>query len=190
MAEWTEKRKVIHHYDYSASTYDVQYEEEQDAKIKAVLANINLRKDNILLDAGCGTGLLFKHVGKSTKSLVGLDVSSKILKKAKKRAKHLLTVAVVRADADFMPFQNKIFDAAFAITLLQNAPNPLATLHEMKRVSKDHAVTIATGLRKHFSQETFVKLLHKAGLKVYIPKTSRQSKEIIAICRKVDGKNT
>jgi len=188
MAEWTKKREVMRHYDNSASVYDTQYAEEQNAKMEAALNSTNLNKNSRVLDAGCGTGLLLKHI-KSAKLIVNLDISSKILKKAKKSVKQHPKVAVIRADADSTPFQNNVFDATFAITLLQNMPDPLVTLHEMKRVSKDHATIVITGLKKKFSQEAFVKLLHKAGLHVSIMKTNSQIKGTIAICRKAGGEN-
>jgi len=174
----------MHHYNFLAPIYDTQYSEEQDAKMKAALSNIKLKKDSLVLDAGCGTGLLFKHVGRPAKLLVGLDISSRILREAKKRAKKLPTTAVVRADADFTPFKNNVFDATFAITLLQNMPDPLVTLHELKRVSKDHAFIVATGLKKEFSREAFVKLLQKAELEFSIMKSNGELKGYVAVCWK------
>ncbi len=188
MVAWNKKREVMHHYNSLAAVYDAQYGEEQDAKMKAALSSIDLGKDCLVLDAGCGTGLFFKHVGGLLKLLVGIDISSKILKEAKKYAKQLRTVAVVRADTDFAPFQNDVFDATFAITLLQNVPDPLVTLREMKRVSKDRALIVTTGLKKEFSREAFAKLLQKAGLGVSVIESSGELKGHISVCRKVEEK--
>ncbi len=190
MAEWTKKHEVIRHYDSSASIYNAQYAEEQNAKMKVALSSTSLNKDSIILDAGCGTGLLFKHIEQTAKLIVGLDISLKILKKAKNHVKQLPKVVVIRADADFLPFQNNVFDATFAITLLQNMPDPLVTLHELKRTSKNHAPIIATGLKKKFSPQTFTKLLRKAELTVSTMKTNSRINGIIAICRKAGGDNT
>jgi len=184
MAEWNKKREVMRHYNSLVPVYDAQYGEEQDAKMKAALSSTNLKKDSLVLDVGCGTGLLFKHVGRSVKLLVGLDMSSRILKEARKRVKQLPTIAVVRADADFAPFQNDVFDATFAITLLQNVPDPLVTLREMKRVSKDRAFFVISGLKKRFSRESFVKLLQRAGLEVSVMESSGELKGHVAVCWK------
>lgn len=184
MAEWNKKREVMRHYNSLVPVYDAQYGEEQDAKMKAALSSTNLKKDSLVLDVGCGTGLLFKHVGRSVKLLVGLDMSSRILKEARKRVKQLPTIAVVRADADFTPFQNNVFDATFAITLLQNVPDPLVTLREMKRVSKDRAFIVITGLKKEFSREAFVKLLQRAGLGVSVIESGGELKGHVAVCWK------
>jgi len=174
----------MYHYNSLAPVYDAQYGGEQDAKMKAALSSINLKEDSLVLDAGCGTGLLFEHVGRSVKLLVGLDVSSRILREAKKRVKQLPMIAVVRADADFTPFRNDVFDATFAMTLLQNVPDPLVTLREMKRVSKNRAFFVVSGLKKRFSREAFVELLQRARLEVSVIESSGELKGHVAVCWK------
>lgn len=184
MAEWKKKRQIMRHYDRLAAVYDAQYAEEQNAKIKAALSSLNLQEDSLILDVGCGTGLLFPHVTKAVKLLTGLDLSTRILREAKKRVKQLTNVAILRADADFAPFQNETFDAVFAITLLQNTPRPPVTLQEIKRISKPQALIVATGLKKDFSRRAFAKLLSQAGLKISLMETSEQLKDYVAVCRK------
>ncbi len=182
MADWRKKREVRRSYDSSAAVYDAQYIEEQNAKITAALSHVPLKKTNLVLDLGCGTGILFEHIGRSVKLLVGLDSSSKILWEAKKRMKRFPKAVLVRADADRTPFRNRVFDCAFAITLLQNTPNPLRTLNEMKRISKPHAFIAVTGLKKKFSQKAFVRLLMDAKLNPLIV-LNGELKGYVAVCR-------
>lgn len=184
MAEWIKKREVMCNYDGLAPIYDVQYAEEQNEKMKTALKSIHIEEDGYVLDLGCGTGLLFEHVGNRAQLLVGLDVSAKVLKGAKKRAKQFPNVAILRADADLTPFPKEIFDAVFAITLLQNMPDPLSTLHEMRRISKHHAFIAITGLKKEFTPEAFVRILNEADLNVSVMKTNNQLKGCVAVCRK------
>lgn len=183
MQEWNKKRAAMRHYDHLAQVYDAQYSEEQKAKIEAALNNTKLSQNELVLDVGCGTGLLFRHVAESAKLVVGIDISSKILQEARKRTKQLPNTAVVSADADYTPFQNQTFDQVFAITLLQNMPNPAETLAEIKRVSKPQSTIVVTGLKKKFTQERFIKLLNKAGLKISTPKTNPQLKGHLAVCK-------
>ena len=184
MREWNKKRKAMRHYDHLAPVYDTQYAKEQNAKIKAALNNTKPGENELVLDLGCGTGLLFERVAKSAKLVAGIDTSSKILQEAKKRAKQLPNTAILRADADYTPFKNKTFDYVFAVTLLQNMPNPLKTLQEIKRVSDPHSIIIITGLKKKFSQGRFISLLNKSGLNVFTLKTNPQLKGYLAICQK------
>jgi len=183
MINWNKKRKVMQHYDNIASVYDTQYAEEQDAKIKAVLDEINLQPDNIILDIGCGTGPLFKHIKNSTKLLIGLDISLGLLKRAKTQAKQYRNINVIRAEADYTPFKNKTFHTIFAITLLQNMPNPAATLREIKRISRDNATIAVTVLKKGLTKKTFMQLLENAELTISTLKTDNKLKDYTATCK-------
>jgi len=184
MTQWRKKRQTMRHYNQSATVYDTQYYEEQETKIKTALAELNLKKQNIILDAGCGTGLLFPHIADKVKLVVGLDISAHILKEAKKRIQEYSNTAVIIADTDYTPFPNNTFDAVFAITLLQNTPKPRQTLNEMKRVTKQNATIVVTGLKKTFSRKEFTRLLREAELKIKVLKLDENHKEYIAICTK------
>jgi ubiquinone/menaquinone biosynthesis C-methylase UbiE len=190
MTEWNEKRRVMRRYDHSASVYDTQYGEEQEAKIKAALNELKLKRHSLVLDVGCGTGLLFPHIAEDVNLLVGLDLSSNILRQAKKRAKQFLNVALLRADADFLSFPDRTFNVIFAITLLQNMPNPLHGLREIKRVAQSKATVIATGLKKEFSREKFTQLLERAKLEISVIKVDEQLKGYVAICTAGNQRST
>jgi len=183
MQEWKKKRKTMHHYDHVAPFYNAQYAEEQKAKIETALRNTNLKEGALILDMGCGTGILFPYIANSAKLLLGIDTSPKILQEAKKRAKQLPNTAILRADADYTPFQNQTFDHIFAITLLQNMPNPLKTLQETKRISKPRSTIIITGLKKKFTERAFTELLKKAELKITTLETNTNLKGHVAICQ-------
>jgi len=186
MREWKEKRGTMRHYDQQAIVYDVQYLGEQNAKIEDALSSTELKPNEAVLDLGCGTGFLFQHIDKTIRLLVGLDISSKALREAKKRTKNLSNTELIRADADNTPFPNHIFDRVFAITLLQNMPDPIKTITEMKRVGKPQAMFAITGLKKKFTQEGFVNLLKAARLKVSVLETDQQLKGHIAVCTNVE----
>lgn len=183
MANWNKKRKVMEHYDNIATVYDTQYDEEQETKIKAVLDEIGLQRNNIILDIGCGTGLLFKHIKNSTKLLIGLDTSFGLLKRAKTQTKQYRNTTIIRADADHTPFKNKTFHTIFAITLLQNMPNPTATLREIKRISKDNATIAVTVLKKGLTKKAFTQLLENTELTIYTLKTDNKLKDYTATCK-------
>jgi ubiquinone/menaquinone biosynthesis C-methylase UbiE len=188
MAQWKKKRQILRRYNQSAAVYDAQYYDEQETKIKAALANITPTKQDFILDVGCGTALLFPHLAEKTKFLVGIDVSRGILDKAKTRVKICQNSAIVLADSDFLPLRKAIFHAAFAITMLQNTPQPLRTLEEMKRVTKKQATIVVTGLRKSFSRREFKQMLKEAELEIQVLKLDENRKEYIATCRKASKK--
>jgi len=186
MREWKEKRSNMRHYDRQATIYNVQYVEEQDSKILDILNSLKLESNEAVLDVGCGTGFLFRHINKQAEFLVGLDLSQKALQKAKKLTKNMTNVALILADADNTPFPDHTFDKVFAITVLQNMPDPTKTISEMKRVSKSQATIAVTGFKKTFTQESFVALLESARLKVSLLESNEQLKGHIAICTKAE----
>jgi len=128
--------------------------------------------------------LLVPYVAEKVKMVLGVDVSKIILLEAKKKVERQQNVALVRADADYTPFKNQFFDAAFAITLLQNMPNPHQTLTEIKRMTKRNAIIVVTGLKKAFSQKRFKKLLAEAELEINVLTLDEHSREYVAKCVK------
>ncbi|MEM3622875.1 MAG: methyltransferase domain-containing protein [Candidatus Bathyarchaeia archaeon] len=183
MNEWKRKRSIMRRYDLTAHIYDIRYAEEQAAKIKAALEKLTIEKSAFVLDVGCGTGILFDYVAEKVETVIGLDISRKILLQARKRAKNFQNVHLILADADNIPLREKIFTHVFGITLLQNMPNPARTLKEIKRVTRDGAYIIVTGLKKVFSLQTFENLLQNAGLKIVSLK-EKDLKCYVAICLK------
>jgi ubiquinone/menaquinone biosynthesis C-methylase UbiE len=155
---------VRRRYDLTAEMYDARYAEEQKAKYNAALTS--MKPTGLVLDVGCGTGLLFSHVASDAENVVGVDVSKNLLLRAKGRAEKPRNVDLVQADADHLPFKNDLFNAVFAFTVLQNMPKPLETLMEIHRTAGQGACVVVTGLKKVFSMEALVKLLHDAEFRV------------------------
>jgi len=183
MSEWDKKRDVMQRYDLTAHIYDMRYAEEQTAKIEAAMEIIDVEKGSLVLDVGCGTGVLFNHVANKAKTIVGLDISKEILLQAKERARKFSNAHLILADADNMPLEEGMFSHVFALTLVQNAPDPLKTLNEIKRVTKDKAVIAVTGLKKKFPMKAFKSLLQDAGLDVIALK-SESLNDHVAVCTK------
>lgn len=185
MDEWSQKLDAMQHYDLTAKTYDLQYAEEQKAKIEAALENVKVAYNSLILDVGCGTGLLFEYVAGKAETVVGLDISRGLLEQARKRAVKFGNVHLVLADADHAPFKNEVFSHLFAVTLLQNMPTPEKTLAEIKRVAKREALIIVTGLKKKFSMKAFEGLLRKLDLNIIETRGDNDAlKCYVAVCVK------
>jgi hypothetical protein len=63
-------------------------------------------------------------------------------------------------------------------------PNPIKTLLEITRVGKPQAIFAVTGLKKKFTQESFVNLLEKSRLRVSTVGIDHQLNGYIAVCKK------
>ena len=182
MSVWDKKRDIMRRYDVTARIYDMRYDEEQAAKIEAALSHVEVQA-GVVLDVGCGTGVLFSYVADKAQMTVGVDVSIKTLLKAKERARNYASVHLVRADADNMPLRDKVFDRAFAITLIQNMPGQNETLTEIKRVAKDNALIVVTGLKKVFTRSKLEQLLKNAGLNI-VAIGNKDLKCYVVVCTK------
>ena len=166
MNKWNQKRTTMRRYDLTAEMYETRYAEEQAVKYKAALKSLNINGGSRVLDVGCGTGLLFSQVAVEAKTVVGVDVSSRLLLQAKEHARKFRNVNLVQADADHLPFISNYFNVVFAFTVLQNMPNPQETLSEIRRNATFDASVVVTGLKKAFPLKTFRRLLLDAYLRV------------------------
>jgi len=184
MGEWNTKRSTMRRYDLTAHIYDMRYANEQAAKIEAALKGLEIERNGLVLDAGCGTGVLFGYVGNKTEGLVGLDISRKVLLYAKKRAESFANIHLVLADADNMPLKENVFSRVFGITLIQNMPDPVKTLNEINRVARENALIVVTGLKKVFTLEEFGELLRTASLKIVSLKDG-DLKCYVAVCTRL-----
>jgi ubiquinone/menaquinone biosynthesis C-methylase UbiE len=185
MAEWSQKLDTMQHYDLMAKSYDALYAEEQRMKIEVALEKVELTAESLILDCGCGTGLLFEYVASKAKMVVGLDISRGILNEAKGRARKFGNVHLILADADHTPFKDGVFSHVFAVTLLQNMPNPEETLAELMRVAGKKAFIVVTGLKKKFSLKFLEGLLLKYKLNVIeIVNGNEALKCHVAVCVK------
>jgi demethylmenaquinone methyltransferase/2-methoxy-6-polyprenyl-1,4-benzoquinol methylase len=166
MNKWNQKRTTMRRYDLTAEMYETRYAEEQAVKYKAARKSLNINGDSRVLDVGCGMGLLFSQVAAKTQTVVGVDISSMLLRQAKEHARKFRNVHLVQADADHLPFISNYFNLVFAFTVLQNMPNPQETLSEIKRNATRDASIVVTGLKKAFPLKTFRRLLLDAYLRV------------------------
>jgi len=99
----------------------------------AVVAALRRRRIKRLLDVGCGTGLLGARLRLELRStsVVGLDFSAGMLRHARSRDGAL---ALVRGDAERLPFRDDAFDALVTTEAFHWFPDPGGALAEFRRV--------------------------------------------------------
>jgi ubiquinone/menaquinone biosynthesis C-methylase UbiE len=155
-----DKHEVKQNYDdLGGGIYELRYREEQTRKYDAAILLARPKGDELLLDDGCGTGMLLQRLDSS---VVGLDLSPGMLKTAKENLKE--NHHLILADAEQLPLKDSVFHNVYAITLIQNTPNKVKTITEIKRVSRPGGVVIVTTLKIIIDQITFKDLLESSGL--------------------------
>lgn len=143
----------MNYYNKIAAGYEELHKEEQLKKIKLIKKYLKVKKDEKLLDVGCGTGLTTQP-WKCKK--YGIDPSRKLLEKARKKNKAII---YKQAQAEKIPFKDKSFDVVISVTALQNFMNIEKALNEIKRVGKNRF--ILTFLKKSAKKEKLNSLIKK-----------------------------
>ncbi len=154
------KLELRRRYDETAGIYDRRYEEIQRAKYQVIVKNLS-KKTKCILDLGCGTGMFFDELSKHAELLVGVDASAEMLRMANVRRGK---AALALADADQLPFADGSFDAVVSVTLLQNMPDPAATVREVARVLRPGGRAILTVLKRKHPQGELEGWVRRAGM--------------------------
>lgn len=124
-----------------------------------VLGLLNLKKEDKILDAGCGSGRFLTYFSNLDAFVVGVDASSSMLKRAKKRTYNSNNIFLVQGDIMNLPFRHKSFDAVVSISTLQNLPTEKycivneepckSAIKEFARVLKNDGQVIISFLNKY-----------------------------------------
>ncbi len=96
------------------------------------------------LDAGCGSGLITRHLAKGS---IGIDINPKNIKRAKKYAP---LAEIIEGDVENMPFSDNNFSTIICSEVLEHMPNPQKAILEIKRVLNQNGVLIGTVPKKSF----------------------------------------
>ena len=102
--------------------------------VHQILQGVNLDRDSLVLDVGCGTGnntLLFAETTHA--QVTGLDISYGMLEKAREKSKQ---VPLVQAPADNLSFTNETFQFVFMTEVIHHLPNPQSSINDIHRVLK------------------------------------------------------
>jgi ubiquinone/menaquinone biosynthesis C-methylase UbiE len=92
------------------------------AAIWGAIRRLNPRQGDLILDAGCGTGLTIRGYFRAGIRVVGLDLSRKSLDvcAAKRRDPGIL---LVRGDLAALPFSDGVFDKVLCANAIQHLPS-------------------------------------------------------------------
>ncbi len=101
-----------------------------------------LNKDNKVLDAGCGEGVLSMLMVKSgINNVTGVDISEPNIKKAKELAiERNIDINFAIGDGENLPFADNSFDVVISSHVLEHLPSFDKGLNEIYRVTRDKAI--------------------------------------------------
>jgi len=125
---------IIRVFDLVAGTYDDWYDHPQgrqvfDAELNAV--DLHIPKEGIDLELGAGTGIFAEHLTEAVRTIICLDPSKEMLKKASNRG-----MTSVMGVGDALPFKVGVLDFTYMVTVLEFLDEPMAVLGEIRETAK------------------------------------------------------
>ncbi len=128
-------RKVYRRY---AQGYDLYFGAMFQPGRQAVIARMNCRPGDRILEAGVGTGLSLSLYPRNVE-VTGIDLSREMLmraraRKMRERLNHVVALRLM--DAERMQFADDSFDKVVAMYVVSVTPHPARLVDEMRRVCK------------------------------------------------------
>jgi ubiquinone/menaquinone biosynthesis C-methylase UbiE len=135
-----------HQASASASDYSLnrgttlRLEEIERASLRQFIKAVDPQPDDVVLDAGCGSGRNISTLSPLVKQAVGIDYSEQMLKRARSNIaqEKLSNVMLMTGDITELPFSADAFDKVVCASVLQYLDDAqcAAALREMVRVCK------------------------------------------------------
>lgn len=159
-----DKKNLIKIYNKEFEVYDVKrsfYEKGYGGYRERKLLTLFCRGPRIL-NIACGTGRLLPFLAGIANEVVGFDFSRNMLKVARKKIQNYNNIHLIVADAEFLPFRERIFDEIVCSRAFKFFPNPRKMLIEGWEVLKVGGISIV-------SIETSEPLWIRIGYRLKIP---------------------
>jgi ubiquinone/menaquinone biosynthesis C-methylase UbiE len=121
-------------YDRWAAQYDTDENATRDLNARVLREQTFLRPDDVVLELGCGTGLNTAGLARQAGRVVAVDVSTKMLGRARRR---LADAPVTLRQMDVTepwPFDDGAFDAVVATLVLEHVERLAPVFREAHRV--------------------------------------------------------
>jgi phosphatidylethanolamine/phosphatidyl-N-methylethanolamine N-methyltransferase len=117
--------------------YDALFGPPLQAGRVAAIARMDIGPGDRVLEVGVGTGLTASLYPRDC-SVTGIDLSGRMLEKARERIRHsgIGNMRLVEMDAAHLRFEDDSFDRVFAPYTISVVPDPVGVAREMRRVCR------------------------------------------------------
>jgi ubiquinone/menaquinone biosynthesis C-methylase UbiE len=176
--EGIESKEVVNGFEKMAKTPPFMlFRHKIVSKVK------DLDPTRTIVDLGCGSGNLIVKIAKEMKDveLIGVDISSEMLGRAKKRAGKQDLGSGIKfkiGSADSLPFSDNSIDMVVSSLSLHHWEDPLESLKEINRVLRHNGKLLLFDFRRD-ARRLFYGLLIFAT-KVVVPKALKEINEPLA----------
>lgn len=151
------KEELAKRYDLLAEEYNEKFHSDLEAKIRnqvifSTLQKFITKKPSKILDAGGGTGFYSIPFAAQGHEITILDISEKMLEKARRNAEKSNVqkrVKTVQGSMDHLNFPDSYFDVVLCHLAFEYVSKPSKTLHEFYRVLKKDGLLSLTVVNKY-----------------------------------------
>jgi len=125
-------------YNGYSNVYDALFKRFFYPRIRHAIESMDIKSGERVLDVGVGTGLSLDLFPRHA-SVIGIDLSSEMLRKAKEKVETmgLANVRLMEMDAMNLNFGDDTFDKVFISHVVSVIPDPYRAMSEVKRVCKN-----------------------------------------------------
>lgn len=125
-------------YDVHSLFYDATFGRLVRRRIATAISHMDIGPDDRVLDLGVGTGCSLSYYKPDRGRIVGIDLSSGMLGKAREKIEKLglSNATVFQADALKLPFADNSFDHVFISHVISVVSDPYRLVREAQRVAK------------------------------------------------------
>ncbi len=134
-------RQLRDNYNSIAKDWNIT-RSKKPTNLKLKLVNEVVKPDNLVLDLGCGNGLMIPYILREKAKCIGIDNSVGLLNIARERYQNEIKekqVSFIEASVLDLPFPDNEFDTIISFAVLHHIPTEelhLNFLSELKRVLK------------------------------------------------------
>jgi SAM-dependent methyltransferase len=121
-------------FDQAADNWDARLGREMLARLREIVAGLDIASGATVLDVGCGTGVLLPLLYESMNGdghIVALDLSGEMLKRARSKGQPAF---YAQGDAQSLPLPEGVFDWVICNAVFPHFPDKLRALTELRRV--------------------------------------------------------
>lgn len=141
-AKWNDEMLKKYHSEgalFESKNPFLRYAER--TRLKKIIRFADIKKNYNVLDLGCGEGYLLSMMPE-TKEKLGVDISKKALKEARKVLKNNPKIKLLFGDGHNIKFNDKYFDVITCSEMLEHVPYPKKVIAEIHRILKDNGKAV------------------------------------------------
>jgi phosphatidylethanolamine/phosphatidyl-N-methylethanolamine N-methyltransferase len=128
-------------YDIQSIFYDATFGRLVKRRVANAIGHLNIGHNDVVLDLGIGTGGSLHFYPTDRGHIIGVDLSSGMLRECKRKIDELglKNVSIFQANALELPFADSTFDTVFISHVISVVSDPVGLVREAQRVARPGA---------------------------------------------------